>query len=325
MTEQIAIDYINQIRKDPSSLAQKFYTVSKALSRARRKIQSKDVAGFSQQLTEKEKLSELEKSAGLCNAAEEIVKGMIFRGEDELNMPQNEFESILAKHVSSFKNPVYMLSVGEIDNILIRLLISEKDPNKQNQQVVFGESYKYIGAYSRQFDEDDLTLIIFSEEVEEQPEEEDYPELREMFKTLDQHNTGFLIPEVIYDSLISLQFDVKNQTFVEIFRKLKTSHPNGVDYTTFKNTVLLFHVKPINTRKDWEKVFNLFVDDSIHNTISINNIKRIAYYLDEEISIPELKKYMKWATDNGSEMTFDEFYDVMTTNIENPIEGITEN
>jgi Ca2+-binding EF-hand superfamily protein len=318
MTDTLAIDYINQLRIDPTSLVHRFNTISKALSRARRKVQSKELSDITNKLETMKPLPILEKSVGLNAMAEDMVKKMIFLNNENYVFSDIEVNDLLKKHLSSYKKVTHLITIGELENITVRILISERDPKREYKEAVFSESCKYIGAFSRQFDEeDDLTVIILAEDVEELEEDNEYPELKEMFKTLDQNNTGYLIPDVIYDSLISLQYDVKNQTFVEIFNTLRKTHPNGVDYPTFKATVLTFHVKPIKSKKDWRRVFNLFVDDALHDTISINNIKRIALFLNEEISIPDLKKYMKWASDNGSELNFEEFYDVMTVQLDN--------
>jgi Ca2+-binding EF-hand superfamily protein len=316
MTDKIAIDYVNELRSNPVSLIHKFSTVSKALSRARRKVQSKEVTEIINKLKEMQPLKKLEKSKGLSIIAEEMVKKMLFHSDENFSFSDDEFKLLIKKNLYSYKNVTNMITVGELENLTVRLLISEQDPKREYMKSIFSSDIKYIGAYSRQFDEDDLTVIVIAEDIQEIVIEDEYPELREMFKALDQHNTGYLIPDVIYDSLISLQYDIKNQTFVNIFNMLRKTNPNGVDYSCFKAAIVTYHIKPIQNKNDWRKVFTLFVDDSLHDTISINNIKRIATFLNEDISILELKKYMKWASDNGSELTFDEFYEVMALKYE---------
>jgi Ca2+-binding EF-hand superfamily protein len=61
-----------------------------------------------------------------------------------------------------------------------------------------------------------------------------------------------------------------------------------------------------------ERIFNLFIDDPNQETITLNSLRRIARELGEQMSSEELQELLERASSNGKELTFEEFYDIMT-------------
>jgi Ca2+-binding EF-hand superfamily protein len=85
----------------------------------------------------------------------------------------------------------------------------------------------------------------------------------------------------------------------------------GIDFDTF--------VEAINnklgdkeTKDGIRRIFNLFIDDPQQETITLSSLRRIARELGEQMSNDELKDMLERASSNGTELTFDEFYDIMT-------------
>ena len=60
------------------------------------------------------------------------------------------------------------------------------------------------------------------------------------------------------------------------------------------------------------RIFELFIDDPNADTITLSSLKKIAQELGENMSAEELKDMLERASANGTELTFDEFYEIMT-------------
>ena len=59
------------------------------------------------------------------------------------------------------------------------------------------------------------------------------------------------------------------------------------------------------------KIFDLFDDDK-SGTINIHNLRRVAKELGETMSAEELKEMLERAASNGEEISFEDFYFIMT-------------
>ena len=61
-----------------------------------------------------------------------------------------------------------------------------------------------------------------------------------------------------------------------------------------------------------KRIFDLFIDDPNTDTITLSSLKKISKELGENMSDKELKDMLERASKNGVELTFEEFYDIMT-------------
>ena len=61
-----------------------------------------------------------------------------------------------------------------------------------------------------------------------------------------------------------------------------------------------------------KRIFDLFIDDPNADTITLRSLKKISKELGENMSDKELKDMLERASKNGVELTFEEFYDIMT-------------
>lgn len=318
MTGIIAIDTLNQLRAKPTSLSNKFNIVSKALLRAKRKEPANELIELIRFFESHDPISELTQSPGLNKAAEELVSHIIFNNIDPLKISQKDIDGFIASNTTKVEGLFNIVDMGFIDEIATRVLICFHDPQRTYKKAIFSPEYNFVGAAAKQYQDADLTIVLLAKSVEEKEDkDEDDEAIKEIFNMFDYKKSGFLDPKEVYDHLVSLGYDITNKNLVDLFKKLKDSKETekGVNFNSFKKEVKNIFV-PIRTTKDeWQKVFNMFIDDSISQTISINNVSRLAKYLEEEISNEDLKKFLKRASTNGSELTFDEFYGIMTTSM----------
>ena len=59
------------------------------------------------------------------------------------------------------------------------------------------------------------------------------------------------------------------------------------------------------------RIFELF-DDDRSGAVNIHNLRRVAKELGETMSADELKEMLERAASNGEEITFEDFYFIMT-------------
>lgn len=144
--------------------------------------------------------------------------------------------------------------------------------------------------------------------------QDEIDEIRQAFDLFDTNQTGKIDPKELKAAMQSLGFDTKNPTIFQMISELDTPESQkkgGIDFDTF--------VEAINnklgdkeTKDGIRRIFNLFIDDPQQETITLSSLRRIARELGEQMSNDELKDMLERASSNGTELTFDEFYDIMT-------------
>ena len=139
-------------------------------------------------------------------------------------------------------------------------------------------------------------------------------EIRQAFDLFDTNGTGTIDPKELKAAMQSLGFDTKNPTIYQLIADLDTAEAEkngGIDFDTF--------IQAINeklgdkeSKEGIKRIFELFIDDPNEETITLNSLKKIARELGENMSNEELKDMLERASQNGTELTFEEFYEIMT-------------
>ena len=144
------------------------------------------------------------------------------------------------------------------------------------------------------------------------PEEID--EIRQAFDLFDTNGTGKIDPRELKAAMQSLGFDSKNPTIFSLIADLDTPEAvkkGGIDFDAFVDAINQ-KLGDKDTKEGIARIFNLFIDDPTSETITLNALKKIAKELGEQMSHEDLKDMLERASSNGTELTFDEFYDIMT-------------
>jgi Ca2+-binding EF-hand superfamily protein len=84
----------------------------------------------------------------------------------------------------------------------------------------------------------------------------------------------------------------------------------AIDFDTFLDAITS-KLGDKETRGGIGKIFELFDDDKT-NAINLNNLRRVAKELGETMTNDELKEMLERAASNGEEITFEDFYNIMT-------------
>ena len=143
---------------------------------------------------------------------------------------------------------------------------------------------------------------------------EEVDEIKQAFDLFDTNGTGKIDPKELKAAMQSLGFDSKNPTIFQLIADLDTPEAaknGGIDFDNF--------VEAINdklgdkeNKEGIRRIFDLFIDDPNSDTITLNYLKKIARELGENMTAEELKDMLERASSNGTELTFDEFYEIMT-------------
>ena len=143
---------------------------------------------------------------------------------------------------------------------------------------------------------------------------EEIDEIHQAFELFDTNGTGMIDPKELKAAMQSLGFDTKNPTIYELIADLDTPEAEkngGIDFNTFIDSINA-KLGDKESRDGIQRIFELFIDDPNETTITLNSLKKIARELGENMSNEELKDMLERASQNGTELTFEEFYEIMT-------------
>ena len=136
-------------------------------------------------------------------------------------------------------------------------------------------------------------------------------EIKEAFDIFDVDNSGSISAQELLNAMKSLNFDTKNPAIFQMIADFDTDENGQIEFDEFLD-MMTARISDRNTRDDLKRVFNLF-DEERKGHISVDNLRRVARELGEEISEEELKEIIQRADlDADKQLTFDDFYAVMT-------------
>ena len=139
-------------------------------------------------------------------------------------------------------------------------------------------------------------------------------EIRQAFDLFDTNGTGKIDPKELKAAMQSLGFDSKNPTIYTLIADLDTPEAaknGGVNFDDFVGSINN-KLGDKESKEGIHRIFELFIDDPNADTITLSSLKKIAQELGENMSAEELKDMLERASKNGVELTFEEFYDIMT-------------
>ena len=112
-------------------------------------------------------------------------------------------------------------------------------------------------------------------------------------------------------------YDTKNPAVYQIIVELDTPEnaKKGIDADTFVDA---FNDKLADkeSKGGIQKVYDLFTNDGKQDTITVSSLTKVAKELGEDVTPEEIKAIISRASNNGDEITFDEFYEIITKTTE---------
>ncbi len=212
-------------------------------------------------------------------------------------------------------NPAMVADDGadEPVNVLTKVLLDKQDRFKEGRNILCDAKFTQVGIAHEVFEEENWVVCIFATRfVDDEPEydlpKQDLTELKKAFDILDANGNGKLDMIEIKKAMDDMRFYQTDPDLYAIFKELaendKCSWPKFANYVNKKLT-------DRKTTEGLETIFSLFIDNPDKETMSFSNFKKISNELDAGISEQELKNILDASTQNGKELTFEEFEEYM--------------
>merc|ERR1712048_450892 len=138
-------------------------------------------------------------------------------------------------------------------------------------------------------------------------------EVKDAFDLFDTDSSGAVSVQELVEAMQSLGLEQKNEAVFNMIKEIDTDGSGELEFAEFLEmmTARLTNKTP---RADIERVFKLFDNDRT-GEISLDNLKRVANDLGEEVSNEELQEMVQRNdVDKDGAWTLDDFYAVMTSN-----------
>ena len=141
--------------------------------------------------------------------------------------------------------------------------------------------------------------------------EDEIEEIREAFNLFDTDGSGTIDPKELKAAMESLGFENKNPTIYQMIADLDTNdNTRGINFEQFLDAITT-RLGNRETKEGIYRIFQLFDDDN-SNSINIHNLRRVSKELGETMGMDELKEMLERAASNGEEISFEDFYFIMT-------------
>lgn len=138
--------------------------------------------------------------------------------------------------------------------------------------------------------------------------EDEIEEIREAFNLFDTDGSGRIDPKELKAAMQSLGFENKNPTIYQMIADLE-KEGSDIDFDQFLDAITS-KLGDKETKSGINKIFDLFAEGQ--DSISLNNLKRVAKELGETMSSEELQEMLERAASNNQEITREDFYNIMT-------------
>ena len=139
--------------------------------------------------------------------------------------------------------------------------------------------------------------------------------IKKLFR-LYQDRNGTIDPHEIVTSMQTLKLNEKNPVIYELFEEFDTpeNSRNRLDYDEFVD-LLNEKLTERDSQKALSRIYELFLGDSPSENLTFEAIKKVSQDVGEEMSDSQIRQLLERAGQNGNELTFDEFYALMTKKV----------
>ena len=138
-------------------------------------------------------------------------------------------------------------------------------------------------------------------------------EIRKGFEQFDYEKKGFINPFDIKKTMDQMNMYDKNPAVYELIKSLcqnEFKNSDGINFDDFISAITN-KLSDNSTKDNIKQVFDIFTEPR-SNTIPLSSLVHAARELRETVTEVELKEMLEKAGANGNEITFEEFYKIMT-------------
>ena len=139
--------------------------------------------------------------------------------------------------------------------------------------------------------------------------------VKKMFR-LFQDREGTIDPHEVIISMQTLRLNEKSPIIYELFEEFDTpeNSKNRLDYEQFVD-LLSEKLSDKDSQKAIERFYEAFLSNTDKETIDFDVIKKVAKDVGDDITDEQIRALLERCSQNGKDMTFEEFYEVMTKKV----------
>jgi Ca2+-binding EF-hand superfamily protein len=319
--QQDALKYLNDFRKKPSSFIDALEKVKLNLGQMSKNSKTvefiKDIDSFIPIIAKSPGLTQFTLSKELTAAANKKLDDFA-ETSVQYNMKESEVANLVKKFCEGFTALAFLVNdIDDADSVLTRMIFANSDKEKKNRKALLDTKFAYIGIAQKMVDGDNYVVLLLADNVEDSKPKQSFQgleELRQAFDFFDVNESGKINIKETLTALKSLGYHNRNPALFAILNELDTTENDkkGVDWDNFSNHVLN-RISNVTSREGLRRIFDIFIDDPVQDTVTLTTLKRICRELGEPIKNEELQDMIQRAASNGVELTFDEFYSYMTS------------
>lgn len=306
---------LNKFRSSPKSIQHQCEVIRKGFSR----IKSGDpflneIDYFVKKLDTMQQLPQLEYNDILAEAAKRELPS--FHGKrGYIKYKRSDSLKGIVPEYYLVASPALAADDGADDpiNVLTKILLDKQDKLKEGRDILCDPHFTQIGIAHEIFDNENKIIMIFATEyISDEPRFEipfgNITELKRAFDILDEDGNEILRMNEIMETLKEMKFDKTDPTLYSIFKDLsskdKCSWPKFAYFANVRMT-------DRQSEEGLLTIFNLFIDNPSKKTITFETFKKICNEIEFKLSEKQLKDILKASTQNGNEITFEEFCEYM--------------
>ena len=142
---------------------------------------------------------------------------------------------------------------------------------------------------------------------------EEIEEIKKVFSKYDFNKTGKIKPKQFLKEMASLGLNIKAHYIYKIIKDLDTDENEKNGGISIDELINAMNNTLGNTQTEdgIKHIFDLFKEDPNDKTITLDGLKRLATSFGMKVSDEEIKNMLEKSSQNGQELTFEEFYKLM--------------
>lgn len=312
---QSVLRELNKFRTNPRSIERQCELVRKGFSRIRHGDPFlKEIDYFIQELQSMSTLPALELNDALTEAAKKELPNFVGKSVYQKYRRNEDVKGIVPDlYMSAYPAMVADDGADEPINVLTKVLLDKQDRFKEGRNILCDSKFTQVGIAHEVFEEENWVICIFaSKVVDDEPEYElpkgDLTELKKAFDILDTNGNQKLDMAEIKKAMDNMRFYQTDPDLYSILKELsdsdKCSWPKFANYSNKRLT-------DRKTREGLETIFSLLIDDPDKDTISFEAFRKMCNELDSGLSDDQIREILEASTNNGKEITFEEFEEYM--------------
>ena len=139
--------------------------------------------------------------------------------------------------------------------------------------------------------------------------------VKKLFRLFQDRN-GTIDPHEVLLSMQTLKLNEKSPIIYELFSEfdIPENSKKRLEYDDFVE-ILNEKLSDKESEKAIVRMYEVFLGHSQGETLTFENIKKVVEDLGDTMSDEQIKRLLERATQNGKDMTFDEFYTLLTRKI----------